>query len=74
MTTTGAPDGRNVKHHPNRNLSEHIRGLEQMRGELERLVHKAMTLPGPNAGTFCHIIELARPPDRERRVPSTIAH
>ena len=42
-------------------LSEHIRGLEQMRCELERLVKKAKTLPGPDSGTFCHIIELARP-------------
>jgi DNA-binding transcriptional MerR regulator len=44
-----------------RSLSEHIRGLEQMRSELERLVKKAKTLPGPDSGTFCHIIELARP-------------
>ena len=49
-----------------RNLSEHIRGLEQMRSELERLVLKATTLPEPNAGTFCHIIELARPPAGHR--------
>jgi MerR family copper efflux transcriptional regulator len=43
-------------------LSEHIRGLEQMRSELERLVKKAKVLPQPNPGAFCHIIELARPP------------
>ena|SRR2546423_9225852 len=45
-----------------RSLSEHIRGLQQMRSELEGLVKKAKTLPGPDSGTFCHIIELARPP------------
>jgi DNA-binding transcriptional MerR regulator len=45
-----------------RSLSEHIRGLQQMRRELERLVKKANTLPRSTAGTFCHIIELARPP------------
>jgi len=45
-----------------RSLSEHIRGLQRMRSELEGLVKKAKTLPGPDSGTFCHIIELARPP------------
>jgi DNA-binding transcriptional MerR regulator len=45
-----------------RSLSQHIRGLEQMRSELERLVRKAKTLAGGEPGTFCHIIELARPP------------
>ncbi len=55
-----------------RNLSEHIRGLEQMRSELERLVKKATTLPAPNPGTFCHIIELARPPNQERAKPARV--
>jgi DNA-binding transcriptional MerR regulator len=40
-----------------RNLSHHIRGLEEMRRQLQRLVEKAKTLPGPQPGTFCHIIE-----------------
>jgi DNA-binding transcriptional MerR regulator len=44
-----------------RSLSEHIRGLQQMRSELERLVKNAKTLAGPNSGTFCHIIDLAKP-------------
>jgi len=55
-----------------RSLSGHIHGLEQMRSELERLVKKAKTLPGPNPGTFCHIIELARPPDGRKTMPPTL--
>jgi DNA-binding transcriptional MerR regulator len=45
-----------------RSLSQHIRDLEAMRGELEHLVKNARTLPEPDSGTFCHIIEVARPP------------
>jgi len=45
-----------------RSLSQHIRDLEAMRGELEHLVKNAKTLPEQDSGTFCHIIELARPP------------
>jgi len=45
-----------------RSLSQHIRDLEAMRGELEHLVKNAKTLPEPDSGTFCHIIEVARPP------------
>lgn len=33
-----------------RTLSEHIRGLDQLRGQLERLVEKAKTLPSPQSG------------------------
>ena len=40
-----------------RNLSQHIRGLQQMRSDLERLVEKAKALPMPQSGTFCHLIE-----------------
>ena|SRR5260370_1195255 len=40
-----------------RNLSQHIRGLEGMRRQLQQLVEKAKTLPSPQPGTFCHIIE-----------------
>jgi DNA-binding transcriptional MerR regulator len=40
-----------------RNLSQHIRGLQEMRRQLQRLVEKAKTLPSPQPGTFCHIIE-----------------
>ena len=60
-----------------RNLSDHIRSLEQMRSELVGLVEKATTLPAPNVGTFCHIIELATPQGRENREktdPATLAH
>ena len=53
-------------------LSEHIRGLEKMRSELERLVTKAKTLPGPNLGTFCHIIELAKQPNGRTKSPTPI--
>lgn len=51
-----------------RTLTEHIRGLQRMRGELKTLVQKARTLPGPRPGTFCHIIETAARPDRGRRM------
>ncbi len=40
-----------------RNLSQHIRGLQEMRRQLQRLVEKAKPLPSPHPGTFCHIIE-----------------
>ena len=49
-----------------RNLSEHIRGLERMRSELNRLVQKAKTLPAPQPGTFCHIIEVADLPTAKK--------
>lgn len=53
-----------------RTLSQHIRGLERMRMELERLVRKARTLPGRRAGTFCHIIESAASPQQtEKALP-----
>jgi len=54
-----------------RSLSQHIQGLERMRSELERLVQKAKTLPGPETGTFCHIIELARPPSGRKTKAAT---
>ncbi len=44
-----------------RSLWQHIQGLERMRAELERLVQKARSLPEARSGTFCHIIESARP-------------
>ncbi|MDQ6616569.1 MAG: heavy metal-responsive transcriptional regulator [Actinomycetota bacterium] len=46
-----------------RTLSEHIRGLQQMRRELERLVDRARTHPTapPGGGGFCHLIEIGRP-------------
>ena len=40
-----------------RSLSQHIRGLQEMRRQLARLVEKAKTLPEPRPGTICHIIE-----------------
>jgi DNA-binding transcriptional MerR regulator len=40
-------------------LSEHIRGLEQMRAELQELVVKAKTLPEACGDGYCHIIENA---------------
>lgn len=40
-----------------RSLSHHIRGLQEMRRQLERLVEMAKTLPQPQPGTICHIIE-----------------
>lgn len=43
-----------------RTLSEHIRGLEQMRGELQRLLERAKSVPRGGNGTYCHIIESAR--------------
>jgi DNA-binding transcriptional MerR regulator len=49
-----------------RNLSQHIRGLEEMRGQLKRLVGRAKTLPAPQRGTFCHIIEDARLPTAKK--------
>jgi MerR family copper efflux transcriptional regulator len=39
-----------------RNLSQHIRGLQEMRCQLQRLVERAKTLSSPQPGTFCHII------------------
>jgi DNA-binding transcriptional MerR regulator len=49
-----------------RTLSQHIRGLQRMRGELEQLVEKARALPLRHSGTFCHIIESVgrRPTER----------
>jgi DNA-binding transcriptional MerR regulator len=55
-----------------RSLSQHIRDLEAMRGELEHLVKNAKPLPEPNPGAFCHIIELARPPGARSTKAATL--
>jgi DNA-binding transcriptional MerR regulator len=56
-----------------RSLSQHIRDLKRMRSELDRLVKKAKRLPGPDSNTFCHIIELARPPGHRNTKAATLA-
>jgi len=38
-------------------ISEHIRGLEQMRRDLQALLDKAATLPQTCGDSYCHIIE-----------------
>jgi MerR family copper efflux transcriptional regulator len=38
-------------------ISENIRGLEQMRTDLQTLLDKAATLPQPCGDSYCHIIE-----------------
>lgn len=40
-----------------RSISEHIRGLEQMRTELQTLLDKAATVPQTCGHSYCHIIE-----------------
>jgi DNA-binding transcriptional MerR regulator len=52
-----------------RTLSEQIHRLKRMRGELEALVRKARSLPEPQPGTFCHIIENAPRPALDRTRP-----
>jgi MerR family copper efflux transcriptional regulator len=38
-------------------ISEHIRGLEQMRTQLQTLLERAATLPQTREDSYCHIIE-----------------
>lgn len=40
-------------------LSEHIRGLQNMRSELQELVAMTRTLPEGRSDSYCHIIENA---------------
>ncbi len=43
-----------------RTLSEHIRGLEQMRSELEVLLERSRDVADIRGNDYCHIIEIPR--------------